>query len=254
MLQQGPKRLTWRTAALPTLVLTAGCALFASAESTLPEHMVGHWAQAGEIQTALVHGDLEAAREPARWLAEHPEHPGLPQGVLSPVEDMRAFARSVLRAESIADAARCTAEMAAACGRCHQASDGGPKLDGASMPPSGPTSVQHMGRHLWAADRMWDGLVGPSDRMWQLGATALAEDPLFLDTGDTENHEVATLAKEVHALGVTARNQMPDSRAGLYGRLLVTCARCHALVGVGPGGSGAAFSMADPGPKHHRHR
>lgn len=236
MLPPDPCRALARAGALPTLLLlVGGCALFGRSQGTLPDHMESHWAQVGQVQTALVFGDLEGAREPARWLAEHPEHPDLPQGVMSPVEDMRAFARSVIRAGSLADASRCAAEMGAACGRCHQASGGGPRLLQNTMPETGTAPDKHMARHLWAADRLWEGLVAPSDQAWRLGANALAEDPLFVELGDQGSQEVLTLARQVHALGATARATQPDHRAGVYARLMVACAQCHGLLGVGTG-------------------
>lgn len=217
------------------LVLVGGCALLGRSDTTLPAHMAVHRSQIGQAQTALVRGDLEGARVPARWLAEHEEHPSLPQGVLSPAEDVRAFARSVVRAGSIQDAARCVAEIASACGRCHQASGAGPTVAPYSMPPSGQMPARHMLRHTWAADRMWDGLVGPSDRSWELGATGLMEDPLFQSPTTHTDPEVQALARQVHALGTTARTTAPDHRAGVYGQILLACARCHTLVGVEPG-------------------
>ena len=112
--------------ALP-VVFTAACAVFGRSGSTLPDHMLGHYSTVGQVQTAIIQGNLEAARESARYLAEHSTHEDLPQGVHSPVEDMRAYARSVSEAGSIAEAARCAAEIGGACGRCHEASGIGPK-------------------------------------------------------------------------------------------------------------------------------
>lgn len=224
-------RAGWIPAAL---LLLGGCALFGRSSTTLPAHMTLHGTQVDLAQTAILRGDLEGARNAAQWLAEHEEHPALPQGVLSPAEDVRAFARSVVRAGSIQDAARCVGEIASACGRCHQATAAGPDPTSYTMPPSGTMPTPHMLRHIWAADRMWDGLVGPSDRSWELGATGLLEDPLFQDTGTTESPETRTLAKQVHALGATARTTAPDHRAGVYGRLLQACAQCHAVMGVEP--------------------
>lgn len=224
-----------RAGSIPAaLLLLGGCALFGRSNSTLPAHMAVHGAQVGLAQTSIIRGDLEGARKAAQWLAEHEEHPGLPQGVMSPAEDVRAFARGVVRAGSVEDAARSVAEIASACGRCHQAAAAGPTVAAYTMPPSGTMPAPHMLRHIWAADRMWDGLVGPSDRSWELGATGLMEDPLFQDAQAQENPEVRTLAKQVHALGATARTTPPAHRAGVYGRLLLACAQCHAVMGVEP--------------------
>ena len=91
-------------------------------------------------------------------------------------------------------------------------------------------------RHAWGTDRMWDGLLTPSDALWESGATALSEDPLFL-ADDESGTEAAVLAREVHLLAIEARRlQDPDHRAGIYGRLLGACARCHSLMGITDGG------------------
>jgi cytochrome c556 len=89
-------------------------------------------------------------------------------------------------------------------------------------------------RHQWAADRLWDGLVGPSDVSWQAGAEVLRDAPLFTDavTEDVEQYEAVTkLAWQVHEIGALAAT-VPDHgrRAELYGTLLGTCASCHDLI------------------------
>ncbi len=223
-----------RVGALPLLLVAAGaCAVLGRSGPSLSQDMDGHYTQVGMVQDAVVRGDLEAAREPARWLAEHPQHPDLPQGVKSPMEDMRMHARSVMRSVDVADAARATAEMAAACGRCHQATGAGPDPVLWTMAPAGQSAPRQMERHLWAVQRMWEGLVAPSDRQWQQGATALVDDPLFQEANVGGGPEVAKLAREVHDLGVTALQRGPDARAGVYGRLLSTCVTCHRQMGVG---------------------
>jgi len=222
-----------RVGVLPLLLSVAGaCALLGRSGSTLSQDMESHYEQVGRVQAAVVRGDLDAARTPATWLAEHPEHPDVPQGVKSPMEDMRVHARSVVRAVDLTDAARATAEMAAACGRCHRLAGTGPDPAAWTMAPPGRDAPGQMARHLWAVDRMWEGLVAPSDRLWQQGATALIDDPLFQEGEETGGPEVARLAREVRDLGVTANGRDADGRAGVYGRLLTTCVTCHTKMGI----------------------
>ncbi len=224
--------------ALCLFAAAAACAALGRSGPSLVDHMDDHHSRSHEVQAALVRGNLSAARDPALWLAEHAQHPDLPQGVLSPVEDVRVFARSVTRAASLPDAARCASEMAAGCGRCHAAAGVDVRVQDGTMPPAGQAPTLHMLRHAWAADRMWDGLLNPSDALWESGSTALSEDPLFLADDETGT-ETALLARDVHLLGIEARRlQDPDHRAGIYGRLLRTCARCHSLMGITDGGAG----------------
>lgn len=222
-------------AGLTIMGLLTGCSLFGRSESTLEDHMQAHFSLVGEVQSAIIQGDLERARQAGLRLAEHPEHQDLPQGIKNPIEDVRAFSRSVSRSTSIQDAARCTAEIGAACGRCHRAAGVGPQLQTSVMPPPGAASGTHMLRHAWAADRLWEGLVVPSDRLWQAGAVALTEDPIF-SPDDIGGQEARVLAREIHDLGAEARRlEDPGMRSGILGRILGTCADCHALKGITTG-------------------
>jgi cytochrome c553 len=222
-------------AGLLLTALVTGCALFGRSESTLDDHMQSHFSLVGEVQSAIIQGDLERAHQAALRLAEHPEHPDLPQGIENPIEDVRAFSRSVSRSPSIQDAARCTAEIGAACGRCHRAAEVGPRLETQVMPPPGAAAGTHMLRHAWAADRLWEGLVVPSDRLWEAGAVALTEDPIF-SPDDVGGQEAQVLAREIHDLGTEARRlEDPAMRSGIFGRVLGTCAHCHALKGITTG-------------------
>ena len=142
-------------------------------------------------------------RAPA-WLAEHEPHPGLPRGEMSPMEDLRAHSRSIVSTDQIDDAARFTAEVGRPAAAATPPPNEGPTFNSGSMPPSGTSVPGHMRRHDWAAERMWEGLVGPSDLLWDMGATALTADPLVLGGTSEANPRANALAREVHDLGTTA--------------------------------------------------
>jgi hypothetical protein len=93
-------------------------------------------------------------------------------------------------------------------------------------------------RHRWAADRLWEGLIGPSDTAWTAGASALIDAPLYTDalTRDVEQYEpVTALTWTVHDIGARALMESDlTARAALYGQLLGTCAHCHELLKIGP--------------------
>jgi hypothetical protein len=96
-----------------------------------------------------------------------------------------------------------------------------------------------MRRHQWAAERLWDGLVVPSDEAWKWGATSLSEAPLApeqLTPGKSPVPKVGELAQAVHAIARQATEvERVDVRADLYGDVLATCAECHQWLGGGPG-------------------
>ncbi|MDH5589171.1 MAG: hypothetical protein OEZ65_02560 [Gemmatimonadota bacterium] len=220
-------------AALFVVVALTDCASAPTSGNTLPAHMYAHYRQVGEIQTAVIRGEMESVRQPARWLATHEDHPDLPRGVLSPMDELRREARRVEISTTLEEAALGAAALGATCGTCHEAAGAGPRLEVRSMPARGMDTQGHMLRHLWAADRMWEGLIGPSDETWMAGAVALSEAPLHLEGGAEAPGEVSRLAAEVHTLGTEAHRTRDHSRrAGIYGRLLATCSRCHTLLEV----------------------
>jgi cytochrome c553 len=197
--------------------------------------MYGHFGHASQVQSAVIAGDLEAVRSPAQWLAGHDEMAGLPQGAEPYLARLRRAAALAVDASDLSAAAAATADIGTACGACHGAFDVGPPFDpGVPPPDEGPPVVGHMMRHVWAADRMWEGLIGPSDAAWTAGARGLSEAP-FEPTEVTQNAELQPtardLARRVHELGVKAeRSSDPEARGEIYGRLLAVCSRCHQLV------------------------
>jgi hypothetical protein len=117
------------------------------------------------------------------------------------------------------------------------------------MSPEGKESsvAADMQRHLWAADRMWEGLVGPSDTAWQAGVVALADAqlaPEAMADDRTLPKEVFALAEQAHEIGAKGGDEKdPAKRAELYGRYLGTCAACHAEIGVEPPPSPPYFQL-----------
>jgi hypothetical protein len=95
-----------------------------------------------------------------------------------------------------------------------------------------------MQRHQWAAERLWDGLVVPSDEAWQAGALALSEAPLApqeLTPGKSPVPKVGEMEQMVHALARQALDaDRAEVRAHVYGQVLAACAACHAWLGGGP--------------------
>jgi hypothetical protein len=82
-------------------------------------------------------------------------------------------------------------------------------------------------RHRWAADRLWEGIIGGNDEPWRAGLDVLAAPPLEwakFAPGRTEH------ANKLRRLAENARrNKAADlaGRATAYGEMLATCAACH---------------------------
>lgn len=200
-------------------------------EVSVQSHMFEHFARATLIQTAVINGKLEDAKQHAEWLALHVPHAELPTGWEPFVDRMQATAGDISAANSLIVAADATADLAGICGECHQALAFTMKLDSSSHAPMGNSVPSRMARHLWAADRLWEGLIGPNEEAWIAGAEALAEAPLRGDDIRSEGASTADyLADRVNGLGADARRTARHSaRVRLYGHLLSTCAECHDL-------------------------
>ena len=147
---------------------------------TVRPRMREHFLLGAAIRDAIIHADLEAVREPATWLAEHPQD-DLPASAEGNVREMQRLSAEVAKAPDLAQAARSMARLAAACGSCHTAVNATPTLI-AAMPRGEDGSLAgHMRKHHRAADLLYRGLVVPSDHSWNRGADALTGDPVELE-------------------------------------------------------------------------
>lgn len=212
--------------------MLAACAGGPDPNTAAPSHMFAHFMQVGVIQSAVVSGDVDATRRPARWLASHPAEQFPPEAEPA-LEQMRAEARIILAQDELTDIARSLARMGTACGSCHRATNGGPHLRIDEAPPLTSTPDQHMRRHVWAVDRLWEGIIGPSDAAWAAGASALVGAPLTFGVPGGTPEQADQLARRVHDLATrAAAASEPKDRADVYGELLQTCTHCHDALGL----------------------
>ena len=209
----------------------AGSAAADQRDGNLSEHMHEHWERITQIQAALIRGDLAAVREPAEYLATHPTPAALPGQWEQHVGAMRASARAAFAAEDFDAAATATSLMGNTCGSCHMDSGIEVRFDISEPPGFETDTVSHMIRHQWAADRMWEGIVGPSEVAWSRGIDALLEAPLTpheLKGGGEQPERVRKMARRIHQL---AGNGMMASggneKAEIYAEFLANCAACH---------------------------
>ena len=207
--------------------------------SVVAEHMHSHLDSVIAMKAAVISADLEGVREPATWLAEHEAPIGMPSAWAPYEEDMRRFADVAATAANLETAAMAVSEIGAACGACHIASGFRVSFGYAKPPPRDlENNVTQMQRHLWAADRMWAALIGPSEAAWDSGTGLLADVELKANqlTKDPRKQPlVEDLIVQIRATGEKGRNlESGDERTDVYREFLVICANCHALTGGGP--------------------
>lgn len=207
----------------------------APADASLKQHMFEHFSAISELQRAIAHGHLDEAKQHAQWLLDHAEPTA--EGWRPYVDEMRAAAGEVARAPDLPMAAALAARLGRACSRCHAARSAVITFAWEPAPDESPDLQVQMKRHQWAAARLWEGLVGPSDEMWIEGTSVLAGAKLdaWAATGGAPRGDVAALAAKVRQLAARATKITALSdRELLYGELLSTCAGCHQLVRPSP--------------------
>ena len=189
-------------------VFAGAASVDAEGSGPLVAHMHEHYASVTQIQSAIIRGDLDAVREPAQWLAAHPAPTEMPDAWNPYLEAMRSAARAAVEATDFTAAATATSQMANACGNCHIANNISDQFPWQSKPEDEMGTLAHMQRHQWAADRMWEGLIGPSEDAWYQGTTLLLEVSLSagnLDTEDDSAHSISSMASRVHELAANGK-------------------------------------------------
>jgi hypothetical protein len=190
-------------------------------------HMHGSLDLLRAIERLLIRGKLEEARGLARAIAEAPLEPELgPWSAAAATVLERAAA--VVSAPGIDEAIRREVRLAEACADCHLEARVQPEFRAPpALPPDRDTLAARMARHRWAADRLWEGVVGADDDPWHAGLAVLAATPIrWPELGERKN-----LARSLQQLADQARQRSTTDtvaeRARSYGEMLVICTACH---------------------------
>ncbi|HEY5944781.1 MAG TPA: hypothetical protein VIV40_04790 [Kofleriaceae bacterium] len=200
------------------------------ASPELRKHMAAHFQAATALQAAIAQGRLSDARDQAHWFASHDMD--APPGWGPYIDELRYSAMRIERARDVPTAGVQIARLGRACSSCHEAQNAHPAFAYEAPPADDKTLEAQMARHQWAAERLWEGLVGPADQLWQEGARVMATARLDVAASmhDKPNAEVVELAERLQeqateAVSITNR----DARATWFGAIMETCANCHSI-------------------------
>jgi hypothetical protein len=189
--------------------------------------MYSHFGAADDIHAAVIDGNLRAVKEPATWLAEH-DIPSLPEGSESHLAELQDFARQAGHATSLGDAAHAMGGIAKTCGACHRENIAEPVTGKTAALEPGEDVATHMTRHAWAAERLWEGLVMPSDARWVKGSEVLKEAPFKPEAVAGASSEEIAVLKEVelleqrcHGIGAKAGTTTDPTERAILEQLLL---------------------------------
>jgi len=186
-----------------------------------------HFKETTLIRTAVINGVLSDAAAPAEALSNTDGLGKIEPAWQSSVDVLQYAAKRIRRSSDIPGAAAAIADIGIACGACHKAA-GGPNVKVDAPPAADATLASRMRRHVWATERLWEGIFVPSDASWKAGVAALSGDSFpkeVLDKGDVHARAAADRFKSLVA--TAAGKKKPEERGQLYGTLLETCSACH---------------------------
>lgn len=216
------------------VVLLAGALGACRPSPSTRDVMWMHFERVGEMESAVIDGNLERAKTVSGVIAMMDSIPDLPANAKSYEVALKDQARIGAAAPDLAAAGRSVAGMGKSCGDCHRFLSRGPHFARTSQPlRSEQPATGAMLRHRWAMDQMWDGMIGPSDSAWIRGAAALQEESTYLELirpNVPRGDAMRAMAQSLRGMGARAQGENdPGQRAIIYGRLLTTCVSCHDL-------------------------
>jgi cytochrome c553 len=192
--------------------------------------MQAHFNDALLIRAAVIAGRPEDAADPAHVIASIKNLHDLPEGWQPFVEQMQDTATRIDNSTTPAATAAAAADLGVSCGLCHQ-KHGGPKPSHDPQPPAGSSVESRMEQHIWATERLWEGLAVPSSEAWNKGAKALSTEPFPEEVLKKGSTDARTAAADFAKLVAKAPSKKTaQDRAALYAELLVTCGTCHLAV------------------------
>jgi mono/diheme cytochrome c family protein len=189
-------------------------------------HMHENFSLVRAIERLLLRGKLAEARDLARAIAIAPDEPGMSTWSKQTIR-VRDRASELATATTLDAAFVAESKLAIECAGCHVATGVTPEFATPSQPPPDQATIAaRMARHLWAADRLWEGMIGMADDSWRAGLEILAQPPLpAVEMGEVR----ARFARQLQRVAETARKSTSTDkdRAATYAQLLTQCAACH---------------------------
>lgn len=191
--------------------------------------MQAHFLGVSAVKDALIDGDLATLTEQAGLLARDEDPGAYPIAWRPHVVGLVEAAEGTAASSDLIEAAARTADLAAHCGRCHRAVEATPRFESTPEPRDDASTEAAMERHQWAADRMWEGIVGPDEDGWVRGTRAFVTAPgCAIDPEDEHADAMIELCNRLGGYGARAAEARAlDDRARVYGEFLQTCAECH---------------------------
>jgi cytochrome c556 len=188
--------------------------------------MLTHYADTVGMRRALVTGKSDDYKAAAAAVANDGWTPRLRGDYQPYVEAVRSAARSGVTTSSVVSAAAVLGKLGEACASCH-VKFGGP---GSPVAPEQLTESADpsMVAHAVATDRLWEGLILPSDTSWSSGMEVLLDAPKL----DSDVADVSAAARHLRDLARQGKSADVAQRGQIFASVITTCAGCHERLGI----------------------
>lgn len=188
-------------------------------------HMHENFGLVHELERNLIAGRLDDAKVLARGLAQAPDEAGAAPFAKHTAK-VRTHAAAIDRAKTIDEALGHEAQLLGACASCHVDANARPEFRRWPKAPADTSTLEaRMTRHLWAAERLWEGMVGDADESWRAGLDMLVATPSPKGELDAPRQ---VFAKKLQVLAKDTRKLDLATRTTTYAEIMKTCAGCHA--------------------------
>ncbi len=188
--------------------------------------MQTHAEQTRTARLAIIDGNLPVATEAGKELLARIPVWELPGEARTMEPALVVPAKALAEATTLEAAALALGDIGVACGSCHAAQGVDPGLKAPEPPPTSEGFSEQMQRYHWAAERMWQGLILPSEEAIKESIAVIetlpAADfhpewmpalPAAAEQTDGNVHQLASL--------------ITTKRGWAYGSMLAACASCH---------------------------
>lgn len=188
------------------------------------ERMRQQFSDLRDIEGMLLDGKLEDAKARAFLVTKQADDPGLAP-LAAQSQAVSDAATALGEARTIPEACRRMAKVAGACASCHAHFPRPLNVPPEREPtPAQPDRIQ---LHVTASDRLFEGAVLGDLRRWREGIDGLAANPVPIPGREALASRLQDRARGALA-EIQSGTSTTESRAAVYGEMLVTCTECHA--------------------------
>jgi len=207
-----------------------------AARDEVIDAMEAHWDDAETMRDAAIVGDVDAYAKAAEALHDRLPLEGLPEELGPMEQQLKKAAWDARLATGPDDLGSTLGRVVAACGTCHEAADVRPLIEPTLPPPvKGAAPPAEMLWHQVAVAELWVSILRHDADAWSQGMDKVGKAVYVVDDGTAAGAAQDALEARLQAIAEKTRGADGTAARGeAFGRLVATCAACHAPPELAP--------------------